>query len=259
MELFMAVIDESTQFDADSIANDVVGIAAIIGAHDSGMHQHQKNQLLFAASGCMSISLDGATCILPPTRAAWIPAGVNHFAKMNNVVAYRSLYFDPGLCLDLPNSLTVFSINPLLRELIERMAFWEWDKPREEQKNTIALFCEELKVAPQVSMALPLPKDRRLQKWLKGVVEERYLPQPLNQIALFVGASTKTVTRIFVKETGMPYQSWRQQWRLFMAIKYLSEGKSVADVGSELGFSSDSAFVSFFRQQTGDTPGKYMV
>lgn len=254
----MAIIDESTQFDADSIENEVVGIAATIGSHDSGMHRHQKSQLLFAASGCMSISIDGAKCILPPTRAAWIPAGVEHYAKMSNVVAYRSLYFEPALCQEFPDTLTVFSINPLLRELIERMAFWPWDKAREEQQNIIALFREELKVAPQESMALPLPKDRRLQKWLKGIVEERYLPQPLNQIAQSVGASAKTVTRIFIKETGMPYQSWRQQWRLFMAIKSLSEGKSVADIAAQLEFSSDSAFVSFFRQQTGETPGKYM-
>lgn len=254
----MAIISESTQFDADSIDNEVVGIATIIGSHDSGMHRHQKSQLLFAASGCMSISVNGAKCILPPTRAAWIPAGIDHYAKMSNVVAYRSLYFAPQLCRELPTTLTVFSINPLLRELIERMAFWEWDKPRKEQQNTLALFCEELKVAPQEDMALPFPQDRRLQKWLRGVIEEQYLPQPLNQIALSVGASAKTVTRIFIKETGMPYQSWRQQWRLFIAIKYLSEGKRVADIASELEFSSDSAFVSFFRQQTGATPGKYM-
>lgn len=90
------------------------------------------------------------------------------------------------------------------------------------------------------------------------VVGDHYRPQPLNQVASTVGASAKTVTRIFTKETGMPYQSWRQQWRLLMAIQYLSEGKSVADTASELDFSSDSAFVSFFRQQTGETPGKYV-
>lgn len=177
---------------------------------------------------------------------------------MSHVVAYRSLYFDSELCVDVPDMVTVFSVNPLLRALIERMAFWEWEKPQSEQVNTTALFFEELSAAPKENMALPLPSDRRLQRWLDGVVGDHYRPQPLNQVASTVGASAKTVTRIFTKETGMPYQSWRQQWRLLMAIQYLSEGKSVADTASELDFSSDSAFVSFFRQQTGETPGKYV-
>ncbi|MGF1700254.1 helix-turn-helix transcriptional regulator [Photobacterium makurazakiensis] len=254
----MAVIDRSTQFNADDIDNDVVGIAATIGSHDSGMHCHQKGQLLFAASGCMSISLEGARSILPPTRAAWIPAGTNHYAKMSNVVAYRSLYFDTKLCHALPDTVTIFTINPLLRELIERMAFWRWDKPKHQQTTTLALFIEELQSAQQVPMTLPFPQDRRLSRWLSGIIDEDELPPPLKEVATQVGASEKTITRIFNKETGMPYQSWRQQWRLFVAVKLLSEGKSVADIASYLAFSSDSAFVAFFRQQTGETPGKYM-
>lgn len=137
------------------------------------------------------------------------------------------------------------------------MAYWEWDKPAAEQTCIAALFFEELQAAPKEDMAVPLPCDRRLSNWLEGVLSQRYLPQPLNQVATKVGASAKTVTRIFSKETGMPYQSWRQQWRLLMAIESLSEGNSVADTAASLDFSSDSAFVAFFRQQTGETPGKY--
>ncbi len=255
----MAIIDANSQFDADSIDNQVVGIAAMVGTHDSGMHRHHKHQLLFAASGCMSISLDGAKCILPPTRAAWIPAGIEHYARMSNVVAYRSLYFDVDICTSAPEAVTVFSINPLLRELIERMAMWEWDKPTAEQIHMTALFFEELQAAQKEELALPLPSDRRLSNWLDGVLSQDYLPPPLNQVANTVGASAKTVSRIFSKETGMPYQSWRQQWRLLMAVQSLSEGNSVADTAASLDFSSDSAFVAFFRQQTGETPGKYII
>ncbi len=33
------------------------------------------------------------TFLLPPRRAAWIPAGTTHRAIMRGVMAYRSLYF----------------------------------------------------------------------------------------------------------------------------------------------------------------------
>lgn len=74
----MALIDEETQFDADKISNCVVGIAADIGKHDSGMHQHKKGQLLYAPQGCMSFALEDSICILPPTKAVWIQIGRAH-------------------------------------------------------------------------------------------------------------------------------------------------------------------------------------
>ncbi|UXM81563.1 helix-turn-helix domain-containing protein [Shewanella seohaensis] len=55
----------------------------------------------------------------------------------------------------------------------------------------------------------------------------------------------------------MAYQAWRQQWRLLSAIEQLAAGASVAQVGFNLQFSSDSAFISFFKQYTGITPAQY--
>ncbi|MEF1205422.1 helix-turn-helix domain-containing protein, partial [Photobacterium damselae] len=51
---------------------------------------------------------------------------------------------------------------------------------------------------------------------------------------------------------------WRQQWRLIQAIEKLTAGYQVNDVACQLGFSSDSAFIAFFKQQTGTTPLKYL-
>ncbi|WP_407334140.1 helix-turn-helix domain-containing protein [Enterovibrio sp. 27052020O] len=254
----MAEITEKTRFNADQINNLIVGVAAQVGKHDSGIHKHKKHQLLFASSGCMSINLDGVWCVLPPTRAAWIPAGTEHCAVMRNVVAYRSLYFQRRISPLLPKEIKIITVNGLLRELIERMAFWEWDKSIQEQQTIFALFCEELNAAEEEYFSLKLPTDRRLKAWLDDVMEGGQLPEPLADMAENIGASAKTISRIFTRETGMPYQSWRQQWRLQASIEQLSEGASVSEVASALRFSSDSAFISFFRKMTGDTPGRYI-
>ncbi|MFE8730382.1 AraC family ligand binding domain-containing protein, partial [Aeromonas hydrophila] len=82
-------------FDPDQLTGSVIGIASALGWHDSGLHQHQRHQLLFAQSGCMTMELEGRVCLLPPTRAAWLPAGTSHRILMRGVVAYRSLYFQP--------------------------------------------------------------------------------------------------------------------------------------------------------------------
>lgn len=254
----MALITEQTPFNPDTIPSQIVGIAANVGRHDSGMHCHRKAQLLYAPSGCMSITLDNQQCILPPTRAAWIPAGVNHCAVMTNVVAYRSIYFDTQHKEEEIDKLKIIGVNPLLRELIERMAFWPWQMPFSEQEALVNLFWQELAVAPDETLLLPLPSDTRLRTWLTKLKNEGSTPSPLNEAAQSIGASEKTISRIFSRETGMPYQAWRQQWRLMKAIELLSEHKSVSTVAFELDFSSDSAFISFFRKQTGATPSTYI-
>ncbi|MCW8335342.1 AraC family transcriptional regulator [Vibrio paucivorans] len=254
----MAIIDETTRFDADMLEASVIGIAAEVGKHDSGMHSHCKAQLLFAPQGCMTITLDNTQCILPPTRAAWIPAGVKHCARMNNVVAYRSLYFDQSVSPELEHQVKVFDVSPLFVALIERMAFWPWDIPDKLTTNTVALFFEELASLKEQHLSLPMPTDRRLIPWLSRLqIGDAIVPQ-LNTLSQTIGASGKTITRIFAKETGMPYQNWRQRWRLQKSIEMLSSGLQVNDVAYQLEFSSDSAFIAFFKQQTGLTPLQYL-
>ncbi|MBA5761374.1 helix-turn-helix transcriptional regulator [Vibrio sp. 404] len=90
------------------------------------------------------------------------------------------------------------------------------------------------------------------------VLEHDAIAPPLNQLSEQVAASSKTISRIFNRETGMPYQAWRQQWRLLKSIEKLSLRLSVADVAHLLEFSSDSAFIAFFKQQTGQTPYQYI-
>ncbi|WP_421285213.1 AraC family transcriptional regulator [Aeromonas veronii] len=252
----MAFILPDHPFDPDQLTGCVIGIASALGWHDSGLHQHQRHQLLFAQSGCMTMELEGRVCLLPPTRAAWLPAGTAHRILMRGVVAYRSLYFHPHP--ELPGTVEVLAVNPLLHELIERMALWPWDKPQEQQQRTVALFMEELGQAPRESWQLPLPTDPRLGDWLQQLKRGDALPDRLNRLAERVGASDKTIGRIFMRETGMSYQAWRQQWRLLRGMELLAEGQSISRISSALEFSSDSAFISFFKQHTGQTPLRYL-
>ena len=60
-------------------------------------------------------------------------------------------------------------------------------------------------------------------------------------LASKVGASTKTVTRLYKSETGMNYQDWRQQWRLLKAVELLSTGMQVSAVADWLAFSSTAS------------------
>lgn len=102
-------------------------------------------------------------------------------------------------------------------------------------------------------MLLPVPSDPRLSR-----LNLDELPPELSGLANLVGASARTITRIFRRETGMSYQAWRQSWRLLRAVDLLASGENVSGVAFDLGFASDSAFIAFFRQMTGETPRRYL-
>lgn len=254
----MALINQQQPFDPDAIPGDVVGIAADVGRHDSGMHSHARGQLLYASKGCMRIAIEGQRYVLPPTRAAWIPAGRAHRAVMTNVVAYRSIYFSPTVARPLGEEVKIVVVGELLHALIERMAWWPWDTRRGNTRNTLALFLEEMQQAAWEEWQLTMPAHSRMKSLAESWSPEGELPPDLNRLAEQFGASSKTVSRIFKRDTGMNYQAWRQQWRMLAAIELLSRGHQVNDVAYKLSFSSDSAFIHFFRQHTGETPLAYI-
>lgn len=229
--------------------------------HDSGFHAHKiKAQLLYAPSGCMTVTTSDKQFVLPPFRMLWIPANEIHRVNFRNIVAYRSIYFD---AIDaekyMGSSLKVLHVNPLLKAIIERICFWEWVPLNREQENIINVFWNEMIVAPQERLELKMPYDIRFKKMVEEWTQRVSVPPMLKDLAGKIGVVEKTITRIFKKETGLSYQDWRQQWRLQRSIELLVEGNSIGEVAYILDFSSDSAFIEFFKKHTGSTPLQYLL
>jgi len=255
----MAFISKEAYFDPDLIDSAVIGIASEFNYHDSGVHMHNKAQLLYAPSGCMLVQTSKGQSLLPPTMALWLPANMSHRIMIRNAVAYRSIYFDTTKFPNLPPELITLNVNALLKEIIERISFWPWEMLWASQKKIISVFWEEFDNVSRESFTLTEPSDPRLKNhillWSRG---KRCLPM-LKEFAREVGMTEKTIGRVFMKETGMSYQNWRQQWRLHKSIELLAGGKNVSETAYELEFSSNSAFIEFFKKYLRETPGKYFA
>ncbi|MFJ7285246.1 AraC family transcriptional regulator [Pseudomonas sp. NPDC099000] len=253
----MAWLDAHTRFNPDRYSASVVGIAATLGDHDSGLHRHERGQLLFTRQGCTRITLAQQLCLLPPSRAAWIPPGVEHRAVMQQSVDYRSIYLTADVCAELPQQVCVIEVSPLLRAVLEPIALADFDTDWLQGKfvHLLGLCLSEIRDAKQQSMLLPLPTDKRLAPLL---ATPEHLPPELQVLEKQIGASGRTIGRIFQRETGMSYQQWRQQWRLMRAMELLATGRSISYSAFETGFVSDSAFIAFFKDMTGITPGNWL-
>lgn len=191
----MAWLDAHATFDADRLQAPVIGIASTLGDHDSGLHRHQRGQLLYTRQGCTRITLAQQLCLLPPSRAAWIPPGISHRAVMQQSVDYRSIYLIPELCAELPQQVCVIEVSPLLRAVLEPMALAAFNTDWQLGKfaHLLGLCLSEIADAAQQPMLLPLPQDKRLAPLLK--TPDR-LPPELQVLEQQIGASSRTIGRI---------------------------------------------------------------
>jgi AraC-like DNA-binding protein len=72
-----------------------------------------------------------------------------------------------------------------------------------------------------------------------------------------VGASERTLTRLFERELGMSFGGWRQQVRLAHAAPLIARGVPLSQVSAQLGYASQSAFSAMFKKTFGCSPSMF--
>jgi AraC-like DNA-binding protein/quercetin dioxygenase-like cupin family protein len=228
-------------------------------------HRHARAQLVFAASGMMRVATPGGAWIVPPLRAVWIPPGVEHEIWMVGAVAMRTLYVTAeAAAAALPVECGVVEVSDLLRALILSAAEEAPDEvgtagaePGERAALIMSLILSELRRAATVPLCVPLPREPRLLGLCRAMLENPAASDTLEMWAARAGASSRTLVRLFRRETGLSFGAWRQQARLAEAVSLLSLGQPVAEVARILGYGSPSAFTAMFRRALGKTPRGY--
>jgi AraC-like DNA-binding protein len=221
-------------------------------------HQHGRAQLVFASSGVMRVSAKTGIWVVPPQRAVWIPARVEHAIELRSAVSMRTLYFSGNVVPHLPKSCAVVNVSPLLRELVLRaMSFEPKRRLNERQKRLAAVLLDEIHELPVAPLYLPSPRDERLTRLMDRLAADPGNVSTLEDWGREVGASARTLARLFAAETGMSFRRWREQLRLIVAIERLAAGEPVTSLAMDLGYESTSAFISMFRRNLGTSPGRY--
>jgi len=217
-------------------------------------HAHDWAQLACTLRGAMRLRAAQTTWIVPPTRAVWIPPQVEHEVNLIGEVALRTVYVDASVAPRALSTCEVIDVSGLLRELIEALAGADRKAQAARYALITALLLEEIRVAPTLSLDLPLPRDRRLRALCEALLEDPGAGLGLPEWALRVGASPRTLARLFHDELGMTFGQWRQRVRLAQAAALVSAGKPLASVAAALGYESASAFSAMFKRTLGQSP-----
>jgi AraC-like DNA-binding protein/quercetin dioxygenase-like cupin family protein len=224
------------------------------------LHKHSWHQLVYASAGSMTVYGGRSSWMIPPGKAVFIPAGCSHSMRMWGNVAVRSLYFPPslkaaGLAFD---ECRVFSVTPLLRELILRVVECRaLDLRFPLHQSLLNVLLDEMNIAPVAALMLPLPEDSRALAVARHLLDCPAAEESLDDLARRFGAGRRTLERLFSRQTGLSFGLWRQKVRLLESIRLLADGKSVTEAALDTGYSSVSAFIAAFRNTFGCTPARY--
>lgn len=222
-------------------------------------HCHRRAQLVYASSGVMTVTTRSAAYVVPPQRAVWVPGGVEHRIDARSAVAMRTLYVESGAVAKLPGKVCVLQVTPLLRELIvTAVAAGPSFEPDSPASRIMPVILDQIGTQPVASLALPMPTDPRLLRVAQSLIANPADSRDLGAWARAVGASKRTLGRLFTAQTGMSFQAWRQQRRLLRALELLATGDKVTTIALELGYDNTSAFIAMFRRCLGTTPTRYL-
>ncbi len=219
------------------------------------LHTHDRHQLALAARGVLVVSVARTSWVLPHTRALWIPAGVAHAVAASGRTTMLSAYIDTDLCPITWDQPTVVEANGLLGALVAHLS--QPDLPPAERARAEALAWDVIVALPVATLSPPMPEDERARKVADGLLADVTDGRSLGEWGRAVGASSRTLARLFVAETGIGFERWRSTARLAAALPLLASGMAVGTTAYRVGYSSPSAFVAAFRREVGVTPADY--
>lgn len=232
--------------------------ASVLDGHEIKPHAHIWHQLIYASAGVMTVRTRHGAWVVPPHWALWAPAGVSHGIAFAGAASVRTLYVSPSAWTGLPSECTVFTVSPLLRELILRSVEIGMLDRRDRVHRALALLIvDAFRENPTPAMDLPMPRSEDLRGVADALARTADAGSGNAALARRFGIGLRTLERRFQSETGMSFGRWRRQARLMQGLRRMAAGDSVKAAALDAGYKSTSAFVSAFAETFQTTPGRY--
>jgi AraC-like DNA-binding protein len=232
------------------------GLVVDLGPNEGfDLHTHDRHQLALAGRGVLVMTVLRTSWVLPRTRALWIPAGIPHSVAASGQTTMLSAYVDPERCPLAWDKPTIVGASGLLGELVAHLS--QPDLSAEERQRAEAVVWDVMVPLPVTTLSPPLPVDERARQVADGLLADVTDGRSLAAWGRAVGASGRTLARLFVAETGMGFERWRSTARLAAGLPLLASGMAVGTTAYQVGYATPSAFVAAFRREVGTTPADY--
>ncbi|MDR0216452.1 MAG: helix-turn-helix transcriptional regulator [Comamonas sp.] len=235
-------------------------------------HSHPWGQLAISTAGTIRLTVAQGTYIVPPSRALWVPPGMEHAVTMVESADLRTLYFLQthgryGPDVDALQQAKwqqcrVLDASDLLRAVARELptlpddSLQLSDRDRAREHHLSELLLDEMRRASVVQLGVRMPQDKRLRLLCEDVLADPTRFETLEDWAQDTGASPRTVARLFRQELECTFTHWRQQVVLAHAVSLAARNWPIQRIAAELDY-SPSAFSAMVRRTVGMPPAQF--
>jgi len=226
---------------------------------DYTMHHHRKGQLVFALRGSVICEVPSGLWMVPPQCGVWIPGGTPHAMRGTAGTELYLLLVEPAAAA-LPAHCCSLTLTPLLREMILHLA----EMPQAYQENSgtarlVGVLLEQLVEMKADTFYFPISANHRIHRIVNALIRNPADRRTVRDWAKSLAISERTLTRLVLRETGMSFGCWRNQFQIIVALKWLYSGVQVQRIAVDLGYESVSAFITMFKKVLGKPPSRYLI
>ncbi len=227
-----------------------VGFSDLVSITD--LHKHDKAQLSYTIEGVIHLQIDNRLFIVPPNMAIYIPANLEHKTEMQKEVKVENIYFSREYSELLPSQAQLIYISDLAKQIILKISSLGIGNKQNQLTNSLfTILLDEINSGIHMDYAIRIPTETRLLK-VYALFERCQDNYPtLEEAAQCACVNSRTLTRLFIKDTGLNFVTWKQQFIFIRALELLQQYKQTTQVAYQLGYNSESAFITMFRKMSG--------
>lgn len=215
-------------------------------------------KLIYCPNGTVSVFTSTETFTASPQLAIWIPPKHKYQIK-------TEIYTDIHLLLmkidhlntGKTSEVLTIEVTALLRELLVKVKNLTSERTSI-QNLLLETIVEELSFSRLPSrFTSPLLTNTLIKRIVNDLEQNPDNRETLSQWANKMNMSKRSFERLFVREVGMPFDTWRIRMRIEKSLELLKSGYSVKASAYMLGFKKPSAFIQAFKKIVGHTPGHH--
>ncbi|EPA0959627.1 TPA: helix-turn-helix transcriptional regulator [Vibrio parahaemolyticus] len=224
------------------------------------LHQHTWHQIIFPIKGLLQTQTEHYQHLVPHTSALFVPAGVQHESIALSNTIFVGIYLNPEFGATYEPQVRTIALTPFLNELLQEIRRQcEGETSHEEVLHLLAVLHDQILKSNVQTFQLLLPQDRRLKLIFEQLTDEPALSCSLKEWGEKIGASERTLSRLFAKEFNTSFLLWRQQIRLIYSLSLLDESLPIQAIADLVGYQNDSSYIKAFKAYFDMTPQQFRV
>ncbi|MEM9710937.1 MAG: helix-turn-helix domain-containing protein [Actinomycetota bacterium] len=213
------------------------------------------HSLIWSNRSGLEVRTPRVASMVHPSSGFWVPAGLPY--TVEGSAPWWMASFVARSCPAAWRRVSIIDLDDVIGSLLAHVAVhpeqpWSADFVSAVVTHLFDAFASH--PAP-----LTFPTDPRAREVADALVTDPASVSELSDWASRVGASERTLRRLFLEQTGVTFRRWRVRLRAHRAMRLLADGLPVGEVARRSGYASTTAFARAFESETGLAPSDYVA